>query len=393
MEILILGRGISAKGLYKELSKDNNVTYAIEKYEELDNLSIYKDDVDINKYDYFYISPGVRNDDKLFINIKKYKSFSSEIEYALEKLKNHKIIAITGSNGKTTVASMLHDVLNKKNIKNVVCGNIGDPLINYVNVSLDTIIILEISSFQLEYLKHIKPYISIITNITPNHLDRHTYNDYICIKKKITLFQDNNDYLLINKKTFITFNFLTNAKTIFIKKKRIKNKYLLGNHNYENFGFIIQVMKILKVKNYKKILTEFKGVKYRLEYIGKYNKTRIYNDAKSTTPYSTKVALQCFNYNTLLIMGGKNKNIDYSFIEKINIKKIIMYGEEAMNNKNNNILKFKTLKDIFIYLKDHINEYKVILYSPGFTSLDQYNNYKERGNEFEKLCFENFKIK
>lgn len=394
MEILILGRGISAKSMYKELIKENNVTYAIEKNEEIDEFSIYKDDVDINKYDYFFISPGVKNDDELFIRIKKNnKKFSSEIEYALDKLKNHKIIAITGSNGKTTVASLLHFVLNKKGVKNVVCGNIGDPLVNYINVSIDTIIILEISSFQLEYLKYIKPYISIITNISPNHLDRHAFEEYIELKKKITKYQDENDYLLINKNTNKQFNIITKSKIKIVKKKSINNKYLIGNHNYENFGFVIQVLKILKIKEYKKILKEFKGVKYRLEYLGKYNKTKIYNDAKSTTPYSTKAAVNCFGYNTLLIMGGKNKNIDYSFIEKAKIKKIIMYGEEGKNNNNINILKFDTLKDVFIYLKIHINEYKVILHSPGFTSFDSYNNYKERGSEFEKLCFKYFKIK
>ena len=131
MEILILGRGKSALAVKKYLEKDNKITFGIEDNESLDQESIYKKDVDIEKYDLFFVSPGVKNDDPLLIKlIENNKKITSEIEYALSILNKHKIIAITGSNGKTTVATLLHYVLNKKGVKNVVCGNIGDPLIN-----------------------------------------------------------------------------------------------------------------------------------------------------------------------------------------------------------------------------------------------------------------------
>ena len=128
-----------------------------------------------------------------------------------------------------------------------------------------------------------------------------------------------------------------------------------------------------------------------MEYLGKYNKTNIYNDAKSTTIYSTIEAIKLLKKNTLLILGGKNKNIDYSIIKNYKIKEIIIYGEEAKFT-NLNIKKFNTLKDVFIYLNDNINNFKNILYSPGFQSLDQYKNYKERGKEFERLCKEYFNV-
>lgn len=393
MEILILGRGKSALCLERELIKENNVTFAIEENELLDNKSIYKKDVNINQYDLFYISPGVRNDDELFLKIKKNnKKISSEIEYALNKLKNHKIIAITGSNGKTTIASLLHYVLDRKKIKNVVCGNIGDPLVNYITVSVDTYIILEISSFQLERIKKIKPYISVITNITPNHLDRHTFDEYINIKKKIFSFQNNNEYLIVNKKTYKKYNIKTNSKIKIIKKLKLKSKHLIGNHNYENFGTVKEILDILNIKDYYEDIKSFRGVKYRFEYIGKYNKTLIYNDAKSTSIYSTIEAIKCVGKNTLLIMGGRNKNIDYSILKKYRVKEIIMYGEEAQKTKLN-IKKFLNLAEAMEYVKNNINNFKVILYSPGFTSFDLYNNYIERGEDFEKLCFKNFEIK
>ena len=390
MDILILGRGISARSLYRVLSINNNVFYAIDDNEELDKDSIYKKDVDIDLYDMFYISPGVKDDDFLYQKlIANNKIISSEIEYALERLSNHRIIAITGSNGKTTVASLLHHVLDKKNIKNVVCGNIGDPLVNYIDVSLDTIIILEISSFQLDRLRYFKPYISIITNITPNHLDRHTFENYINIKKKVYLFQDKNDYLITNNETFYLYKLRPNSKVILSKKKYIFSKYLKGKHNYQNIGFVYSVMKILNIKRFKKQLKSFKGVKYRFEYLGKVNKTKVYNDAKSTSIYSTIAALECVKKDTLLILGGRNKNIDYSLISNYKVKEIIMYGEEK-DKTFLNVKKFNNLKEVFSYLKVNINKYKVVLYSPGFTSLDQYKSYIERGEEFEKLFKEEF---
>lgn len=392
MNILLIGRGISNLSLKKELEKNNKVTFAIEDYENLDEFSIYKKDVNINDYDLFFVSPGVRNDDELYLKLKENnKIISSELEYSLEKLKDNKIIAITGSNGKTTVASLLSHVLKRKNIKHVLAGNIGDPLINYINIDKDTLIVLEVSSFQLERINNLKPYISVITNITPNHLDRHSLNEYIEIKKKIYLYQDESNYLITNYDTYNKYKFTPKCKIIKINKSIIKSKYLLGNHNRYNINFVIQVLKILNIKNYIKEIKSFKGVKYRLEYLGKYNKTKIYNDAKSTTIYSTIEAIKLLNKNTLLILGGRNKNIDYSIIKKYKIKEIIIYGEEAKLTKLN-IKKFNSLKDIFIFLKDNINKYKNILYSPGFTSLDQYNNYKERGEEFERLCKEYFNV-
>jgi len=392
MEILILGRGKSALSLEKELSINNNITFAIEDYEKLDNKSVYKKDVDINKYEIYYISPGVKNNDELLLKLKdNHKIISSELEYALDKLKNHKIIAITGSNGKTTVASLLHYVLNKKGIKNVVCGNIGDPLINYINVDVSTYIILEISSFQLERINNLKPYISIITNITPNHLDRHTFEQYIEIKKKIYLNQGKDEYLIINRKTYKEYKINTNTNLKIINNKRIKSEYLIGKHNQENISFVCKVLDILNIKNYKKIIKEFRGVKFRLEYLGKYNNTLIYNDAKSTTMYSTIEAIKSVGKNTLLIIGGRNKNIDYSFINDYKVKEIIIFGEEATKT-HLSIKKFKDLKEIMPYLKTNINKYNVVLFSPGFTSFDLYNNYIERGEDFEKLIYENFKI-
>lgn len=385
MNILILGRGKSAYSLYNVLSKEHFVSFAIEDYEKLDNNSIYKKDVDIDKYDKFFVSPGVKNDDLLYLKLKgSNKDISSEIEYALDKLKNHKIIAITGSNGKTTVASLLHHVLTKKGVKNVVCGNIGDPLINYINVDLDTLIILEISSFQLERINFIKPYISIITNITPNHLDRHTFKDYVNIKKKVYLYQDNNDYLIINKETYSIYNIESNSNIIISKKKKIKSKHLIGNHNYINIGYVIDALKILNIKDYYDEIKSFKGVKYRLEFLGKINNTNIYNDAKSSTIYSTIEALKSVGSDTLLILGGRNKDIDYSIINNYKVKQIVMYGEEK-DKTSLDVIKFNNLKEAFKYAINNQSKFKNILYSPGFTSFDQYNNYNERGEEFERL--------
>lgn len=392
MQILLIGKGKSNELLKKELEKNNNVKFAIEDYEKIDNDCIYKKNVNINEYDMFYVAPGVPNNDPLLLELKKNNKYiSSELEYSLNRLKNNKIIAITGSNGKTTVASLLSYILKKKNIKHVLAGNIGTPLVKYINISIDTLIILEVSSFQLERVNNLKPYISIITNITPNHLDRHSLEDYIKIKKKIYSLQDKDSFLITNNDTKYKYEINPNVKIKIIKRKNIKTKYLIGNHNIENINFVIQVLKILKIKNYIRIIKKYKGVKYRLEYLGKYKKTKIYNDAKSTTIYSTISALNSLKGKTLLILGGKNKNIDYSIINNLEIQKIIMYGEETKYTSLK-INKYLTLKDAFKYVKTNILEYDNILFSPGFTSLDQYESYMERGKEFEKLCKESFKL-
>ena len=392
MEILVLGRGISALAIKKKLESIHNITFAIDSNEILDDNSIFKDDVNINEYDLFFVSPGVKNDDSLLMKLKlNNKKITSEIEYALNILREHKIIAITGSNGKTTVASLLHHVLDSKGIKNVVCGNIGDPLINYIDIDKQTYIILEISSFQLERLNYFKPYISIITNISPNHLDRHSYGEYIEIKKKIYLFQNKSDFFITNAKTFRSFNMIPRCNIRVTKNHLLRSNYLKGKHNIENIAIVREVLKILDIKNYKDTIKNFRGVKYRLEYLGKIKNTNFYNDAKSTTIYSTIAALKATGKNTLLIIGGKNKNIDYRIIEKHKVKEIIIFGDEA-ERTTLNIKKFKDLNEVFIYVKDNYTSFKNILFSPGFTSYDLYKNYIERGEDFERLFKKYFQL-
>ena len=363
------------------------------------------------------ISPGINCSKNKFI--KKIESSKiptiSEIEFASWFTKS-KIIGVTGSNGKSTVVSLLGEILKTKFPNAIIGGNIGIPFSENVLTELKSkktnfIHILEISSYQLEKIYFFKPDISCIINISKDHLNRYnSFKDYYETKFKIfnnnKLFFNKDDKILnkqfLNKKN--TTGFSINNDDIFkiedekliditnnqsIKLSKIN---LIGNHNLENIIATLNISKELKIdiNKVKNIICDFNPLKYRMEKIN--NRPLIINDSKSTNLNSTKVAVQSFEENIVLILGGfSNEKLDKNELIKIinnrKINKIICYGQIGPKIYHY-IKEYKKC----IYINDfkkaikasisNLNDNQILLFSPGFKSFDQFKNFEDRGIAF-----------
>ena len=361
-------------------------------------------------------SPGIDNQSNI---IKKIRNLSipiiSEIEFASWFTKGF-IIALTGTNGKTTTVNLINSILKDKGLKTFLGGNVGTPFSCNVLEELESqnnknfFHILEISSFQLEDIKYFKPKISVILNIAPDHLDRHhDLENYLNIKLKIMMNQDKNDYAVINEKYIkkisqklsvnkIKFKLLKNRKMIVQGKEEnlnVTNSFLSGIHNYENILAAFTTCKIcgLSKKSIIDSINKFKFLPHRLEKLVCNSNQIFYNDSKATNLHATFAALDSLDFDIILILGGIDKNnTDFTLLKKYKnkIKKIVLYGDSRDLIKN----QISNLFDIFSYhsfnaainkaIKISEKKYNILL-SPACASFDQFNNYKERGNCFKEI--------
>ena len=373
-----------------------------------------------------FVSPGISfNNKKLdFLknkNIKLYRDLEFYGRLANEK----KIIAITGTNGKSTTTKLISDILNFNKIDNFVGGNLSPPLLDFVtSINEKNMHVIELSSFQLESFKSFKPTISILLNISSDHLERYdNFSDYIKQKEKIfnfkkssfniisvdtsetrKIFNKNKDKFIpisqnvlkkgiFLKNGFITDNYFENNKVIFLDSISAS---LYGAFNSENILAAYAVVKILKlnIENFIKVIKNFRGLPHRLERVFKNDYFEIINNSKATNLDSAIKSINEYK-NVSLILGGKSKGKNFSEILKYknNIKQIFLIGESQLNifdqlNDNikchicNNLT--SAVKKIFQNINKSKN-YKTILFSPGCSSFDQFRNYEERGVLFKKL--------
>lgn len=386
MKILIIGSGVSAIEAYKLALRVNDIPTLLIGENEIENVIgftyILNDNLkeNINNYDLFVLSPGVYYDDYRLILLKnRNKKIISEIEYAYIHIKEKPlIIAVTGSNGKTSIVEHLYYVFNKLNYPVKKGGNIGIALSSLAdNLKKDQILIVEVSNFQLDHIVTFKPDISIITNITPNHLDRvKDFNAYQNSKLRIYQNMNINDDL-------IYLDTIDNLILFLGNKHIIKDQ---NNHLVNNKLIVKKVFEILNIIVEEQLINSFKGVEYRLQKLNDF----IYHDGKSTTPSSTYNAIKTINNekNIILIIGGRNKKLSFSKILELKLQKIIVYGELAKELFSDSLIKVKTLKEAIDKFDTIRNKDSILLYSPGCTSFDQYKNYIERCKEFEQLIRE-----
>ena len=385
------------------------------------NIKIYLGDFpkEILDCELVVISPGINCSKNKSIKEIESKNIPiiSEIEFASWFTKG-KVIGITGSNGKSTVVSLLGEITKSKFSNAFIGGNIGIPFSENVLHELkknknNVIHILEISSYQLERIFFFKPDISCILNISKDHLNRYnSFKEYYETKFKIfnkNKFFFNKDDKILNqnfstKKNAIGFSIKsdniykiedgklidrTNNQSIILSKINLR-----GNHNLENIIAVLNMSRELNINinNSKNIIYNFKPLKHRMEVIN--TKPLIINDSKSTNLNSTKVAIQSFKDDIVLILGGySNEKLDkkelIKTVNKIKIKNIICYGQIG-KKINLEIKKYKKC----IYIKDFkeavnhcitkLNNKQTLLFSPGFKSFDQFTNFEERGIEFTK---------
>lgn len=395
MKYLLLGYGKSNIEVSKVLDK-KGIEYQIFDGFNCDIEEKYLDGIDI-----IIRSPGVSLAHPL-IMLAKQKGIEiiSEIDFAYSFNKKGIIVGCTGSNGKTSTLYYLYQILKNEYDKVFLVGNNGIPYTSRIDkIDERSIVLLELSSFQLENTSKLRLDYAVITNISKNHLDNvANYEEYIKSKLKIYSLLKENGKGLINLDDEILkdlsfpnkIGFSFNKKDSFTIKNELKNyrsKRIKGMHNKYNLLIASILSKEIGIKpdKLKIYLKDIKGVKYRLEYLKDINKVSIYNDGKSSTPSSILAALNSFkNKKVHLILGGRDKNLDFSILKGKNNVYFYAYGE--VKEKLQTELNAKTYENFKQAYKDiEAKENEVILFSPGCTSFDQFKNYEERAIEFERM--------
>jgi len=369
---------------------------------------------DFKNADLIIKNPGVPKDSKYLKIAKKNKiPIETDIGIFLKLCPSQKIIGITGTKGKSTTATLIAKLLKTK-YKVVLAGNIRASALEALpKVNKDTVVVLELSSWQLEDLRSRKksPHIAIVTNIMQDHLNRYKgMGEYIEAKKLIFKFQKPNDILILNRDDKIVKKFVKDnrAKTIFYSKKQadeyLKNTNLLGEHNLYNISAAITVAKIFKIADsfIKRILKNFRGIEGRLEFVKEIRGIKYYNDTTATTPEATIAALKSFPKNSkiILIAGGTDKNLEFKELAKeINkrVKSLVLLPGTATEKIRREFkiqdTRYKTqtvnsMREAVKIANKQAKKGDIVLLSPGCASFGLFKHEFDRGEKF-KQCLEN----
>lgn len=437
MKIIVLGGGESGcgaaylakkKGLEVFLSDKGAIKENYKKFlteNEIDFEEENHDEERILKADWIVKSPGIPKKADIIHKIHmKGIRISSEIEFASE-FTNAKIIAITGSNGKTTTTSLIYYILKNDGMNVGLGGNIGYSFAKQVADENHEYYVLEVSSFQLDDIQNFRPYISLLLNLSKDHLDQYNYNyeEYALAKFRITENQENDNFFIYNKDDEMSKNILekfevkakmipfsTNEKMTeggFIDDEqlivKLKDKFsmkldelsLMGNHNVANSLAASIAGKILEINNesIRNSLMTFQAVEHRLEFVSEIDGVKFINDSKATNVNATYYALESMKAPTVWIVGGQDKGNDYSEIEdlvKKKVKAIVCLGID-----NQKIIDFFKEKKEFIYdtssmaeaieiSKSLAKKGDTVLLSPCCASFDLFKSYEDRGRQFKE---------
>ncbi|MDC1129222.1 UDP-N-acetylmuramoyl-L-alanine--D-glutamate ligase [Candidatus Pelagibacter sp.] len=405
-KILIYGLGKSGLSVFKFLNKDNKITTYDDKV-KVDYKKIIK-----IKFDYIIISPGIDINKCTLSKFLKNnsKKIYTDLDIFYNNYKENNKITITGTNGKSTTAKILYEVLKDQKVDVRLIGNIGNPVLLEKKVTNKTVFVIEASSYQLEYSKLFKSNISLILNISLDHLERHkTINKYVSAKFKLLKNQSKKDLAILNTKNFYIKRELESKKflpkIIKIEKKidnillkKINNQYFNSDGNKENLKFIFEVAKKLKLQKdcLIKTLKKFKGLKYRQEIIFESDKLTIINDSKATT-FSSSVSLLKSLNNVHWIVGGQAKKGDKLLLPKKNCKNIKAYvfgnNKKFFTSKLKKLMKYEYFLDLKSLVKklsleikfDKNTTHKTILFSPAAASFDDFKNFEKRGEYFNQI--------
>ncbi len=408
---------------------DKEAKTKIEQY----NFKLYcgKDSLQFLKgFDVIFRSPScMPNTKEVAEEVERGAYLTSEIEMLMQTCPGT-IIGITGSDGKTTTTNLIYQILKEKGYNCYLGGNVGIPLFTKVGKMLpEDIIVLELSSFQLMNMK-ISSHISVITNISPNHLDIHkNYEEYIDAKKNIFKYQKENDILVLNYDNEITRNMKpeANGKVIYFSKAEklengiiydngiiksckdnlrrhiinVEDVILRGMHNYENIcAAIAATSSLVEPEIQIEAIKKFKGVEHRIEFIRELNGVKWYNDSIGTSPTRTIAGLNAFEEKIVLIAGGYDKHLDYTPIAKPiieNVSSLILMGATApkieevvkkeLNAEGKKMPMFhcSSLKETVEKAKEIAKSGEIVLFSPASASFDLFKNFEDRGNQFKEL--------
>lgn len=348
----------------------------------------------------------------------------SEVELAYRFLKKP-MIAVTGTNGKTTTTSLLGEIFKRAGKAVFVGGNIGNPLIEFASAAQEEdFVVAEISSFQLQWIEKFRPFVSILLNVTCDHINYHgSFNEYRRIKTGIFTNQTESDFAILNaedpaqesmaagmRAKVAQFSsakeieqgiYLKDDVLVFKMFDGSQEQYQLsmikipGLHNVENVMAAVMAARFCGCDRESIIaaVTDFRGLPHRIEYAGEKKGVKFYDDSKGTNVGSVIRALDTFSEPVILLLGGRDKEGDFNTLQpllKKKAKKVILFGEardriESLIGEVVPVEKKPTLREAIESAYKDANDGEVILLSPGCASFDEFNNYKERGNFFKEM--------
>ena len=436
-KVCILGFGKEGKSTFNYIKK-HNPNFKLFIHDQNENLieenEFLRGDIslrfnlgynylnNLKDYDVIIKTPGISLKD---IDISRFQDkITSQIELVLENYKEQ-IIGVTGTKGKTTTSSLLYKVLKDQNIDTLLLGNIGIPVFDFVDdIKINTKVIIEMSSHQLEFLKT-SPHIGIILNLFEDHLDKAgSIEHYHECKMHMFDYQSRIDYSIycldnqnlvnkINEKRYysqlIGYKFATTKQDfntiycddnyIYFKNKPIYNvndeRNLIGRHNLYNIMAVLVVVQILGLNNKiaSKSINEFTPLEHRLEPVGTYEGVTYYNDSIATIPEATINAIESLGIVNTLIFGGMDRGIHYeNFIEYLknsNVENLICMPETGykIGNeiKNKNVYKAENLTDAVNIAKQVTKKGMICLMSPAAASYNQFKNFEEKGTRYKEL--------
>jgi UDP-N-acetylmuramoylalanine--D-glutamate ligase len=379
--------------------------------------------------DLIVVSPGVPVDSPLLVQARAFGgSVIGEIELAAQFLPRT-IVAITGSNGKTTTTSLAGEILTAAGFSALVGGNIGTPAISFVDrATRDSVIVLEVSSFQLETIDKFHPKIAVVLNVTPDHLDRHrTVQAYVDAKARIFENQNGGDFAVLNADdpTCVAMAQRTRAQVFWFSRQKeveqgawVRNGEILfreapgiekqaqreimkiseiplkGSHNVENVLAAVCVGSLMGCgpEKIREAVTRFRAVEHRLEYVATIRGVDYYNDSKATNVDATIKAIESFPANVHLILGGKDKGSDYSVMNDLlreRVKRVYTIGAAAEKIESQitgtEVVHAETLENALRKANALADPGDVVLLAPACASFDQFRSYEHRGLVFKQI--------
>ena len=426
-KVAIIGLGVSNRPLldyFKEV--DCEVSIFSEKNIEVDlskyNYNVYEGANCLDNlvgFDIIFRSPSCLPNRKEILAEKERGCYvTTEIEEVI-KLSPSKVIGVTGSDGKTTTTTLIDLVLRANGYNTYLGGNIGTPLFTKIkDMKEDDVVVLELSSFQLMNME-VSPSISVITNISPNHLDIHgSYEEYIDAKKNI--YQNSDGILVINADNEVTsklessreiryfsrYNktnaFYVNDGLIYYNGEKVFdtcNLKIRGVHNHENICACMSALYgMVDIDKSFEAISNFSGVEHRLEFVREINGVKWYNDSVSSSPTRTIAGINSYDEEIVLIAGGYDKNLDYTPIARPildKVKTLILFGNTKKkiydavtglkNDEDTLIYVCETLEEVVNKAYELAKEGQVVLFSPASASFDMFKNFADRGIKFKDM--------
>ncbi|WP_311561752.1 UDP-N-acetylmuramoyl-L-alanine--D-glutamate ligase [Peptoniphilus duerdenii] len=425
MKILIIGTGTTGKSVYNYAKKHEIDAFILDERENYDGFE--REDIfngDFSGIDFAVKSPGIKPESKIIKTLEdKNIKIISDIEFASYFYKTKDIVAITGTNGKTTITTLVNEILNKVG-KSYAVGNIGVGVMDVIDYD-PKFIVCEASSFQLAYIDKFHPHVAVITNITSDHLDWHkTVENYRKAKENIYKNLEEDDYLILGascdyvktinagvKNTYYYSYDDLGRPGLFTKDgeiifrhfdgtleniMKVSDVFIKGRHNIENaMAAILSAYSLgVDLEIIVDTIKNFKGVEHRIEFVRTFNGISYYNDSKGTNPDSTDVALKAFE-KSVLIIGGYDKGSDFKKLLEDNKDKItslvVMGATSELIIKEAAELGIETtrVKDmeeaVSVATTIARENHSVVLLSPACASWDMYPNYEVRGRHFKEI--------